>query len=379
MKKRFNEVIGKCLFIGSFLLAVQACKEEELVFPPQSEQEVVVSEKRPTARPSSLTYVSAFNQNIEIYFPKLSDRVTKATITYKDGTEKKLELTKFEEPVIIHLSEYKPYDFAIQYFTNEGTSSKVTTTVLMPLPYEVKYKLDNIQTEPIEGGVKFTLPKTLDRSLKYTINYTVEGEQRIKTVDGPAVESIAIDKLFDETKPISFKLTIVDTELKVEASKVIEQAPGAQAMVGDEAEFTDRSNWIATVSDSQIDDGGGAEALIDNDIMSFWHSQYDDPSIPFPHWFKIDFGKARFISKIGMIRRSGANNGFIQYDLETSLDGITFTKVASNLSFDPTNSNWQYYTLPKVTRGRYVRVTMTKPKDAGDDFTHLGEFKAFGY
>lgn len=373
MKKRFKVVIGKCLLIGSILLAVQACKEEELIFPPQLEQEAVVSEKRPTARPSSLTYVSAFNQNVEIYFPKLSDRVTKATITYMDGTEKKLELTKFEEPVIIHLSEYKPYDFAIQYFTKEGTSSKVTTTVLMPLPSEVKYKLDNLQTEPIDGGVKFTFPKTLDRSLKYTITYTVEGEQRTKNVEGPAVESIAIDKLFDETKPISFKLTIVDAELKIEESKVIAQVPGPLP------EFTDRSNWIATVSDSQIGDGGGAEALIDNDITSFWHSQYDDPSIPFPHWFKIDFGKERFISKIGMIRRSGANNGFIQYDLETSLDGINFTKVASNLSFDPTNSDWQYYKLPSVTKGRYVRVTMTKPKDAGDDFTHLGEFKAFGY
>ncbi|WP_394676978.1 discoidin domain-containing protein [uncultured Sphingobacterium sp.] len=372
MKKKFKVVIGKCLLVGSVLLAVQACKEEELVFPSQSEQEVVVSEKRPTARPSSLTYIFAFNQNVEIYFPQLSDRVTKATITYTDGTEKKLELTKFEEPVIIHLSEYKSYDFAIQYFTKDGTSSKVTTTVLKPLPYEVKYKLDNIQSEPIDGGVKFTFPKTLDRSLKYTITYTVEGEQRTKNVEGAAVESITIDKLLDETKPISFKLTIADAELKVEASKVIEQAPGALA------EFTDRSNWIATVSDSQIDDGGGAQALIDNDITSFWHSQYD-PSVPFPHWFKIDFGKARFISKIGMIRRSGASNGFIQYDLETSLDGITFTKVASNLSFDPTNSNWQYYILPKITNGRYIRVTMTKPKDAGDDFTHLGEFKAFGY
>lgn len=377
MKRKFKSVIGTGLLLSGLFMALQSCKEEELVFPPQPEQEVVVGEKRPTARPTSLTYVAAFNQNIEIYFPKLSDRVTKAIITYTDGTEKKLEITKFDDPVIIHLSEYKFYDFAIQYFTSEGTSSKVMETKLKPLPYEVEYKLTGIQAEPVDGGVKFTFPKTLARSLKYTIAYNVDGENRVKTVEGTEVESIVIDKLFDETKTISFKLTIADAELKVEASRVVEQTPGI-LVVGDEAEFTDKSKWGVIASDTQLNDGAGVAGLIDNDIKTYWHSQWD-PSIPFPHWFTIDFGKGRLLSKIGMIRRFGADNGFVQYDLEISLDGTTFTKVATNLSFDPTNSNWQYYTLPKISRARYVRVTMTKPKDADAEFTHLGEFSAFGY
>lgn len=442
-------------------MALQGCKEEELVFPPQPEQEVVVGERRPTARPTSLTYVAAFNQNMEIYFPKLSDRVTKAIITYTDGTEKKREITKFDDPVIIHLSEYKFYDFAIQYFTSEGTSSKVTATKLKPLPYEVDYKLSGLQTEQVEGGVKFTFPKSLNRLLKYAIAYKVDGKDMVKTAEGGEVESIVIDKLYDETKPILFHIAIVDDELKLAAKIEREVTPGALpykaviptflynmtspteaavswtnagaepikvkieytqnglnksaevvdhvansghiafatdgkpleinvTVTGKEGvstsfkgmlepkEFTDKPSWKATVSDAQDGDGAGAAGLIDNSIDTYWHSQWG-PAIPFPHWFNIDFGKERLLSKIGMIRAKGRSNGFVQYNLETSLDGTNYTTVATGLSFDPTNSNWQDYILPNTVKARYVRVTMTKPKNAADAFTHLGEFRAFGY
>lgn len=117
------------------MLAIHGCKEEELVFPKNANTEIEVSENRPTARPTNLTYVSAFNQTIEIHWPELSDRVVKAQIKYTDdGAEKVLDITKFDDPVIINLKEVKNYEFALQYFTADGTPSKVTKTELSPRP-----------------------------------------------------------------------------------------------------------------------------------------------------------------------------------------------------------------------------------------------------
>ena len=458
MKMKRIMKVNTLLLLGGLFLTVQGCKEEELVFPPSEGADVEVTEKRPTARPNNLTLVSAFNQKIEIHWPKLSDRVNKAVVSYTEGTEKKsLELTKFDEPTIITLNEWKQYPFELQYFTVDGTSSKKTIVNLTPRPLEVVYKLDNMLTDQVDGGVAFIFPKTLDRTMDYKITYQQDGIPREKVVSGTAVDTVIIDKLYDDTQVFDFTIAIADTELNKKSSKVIKMSPGilpyktlvpsflfnatnattgsvtwnntinekvtvkvdylsngmaksAQitndlaagalsfeignnttdlkvTLTGREgaattfvplSEFTDKANWKAKVSDEQPADGGGPAALIDNNIVTYWHSQYS-PAILFPHWFVIDFGKQRPLAKIGMIRRSGATNGFTVFNIEVSLDGTNYTAVANGLTFDPTKAEWQDYLFQKVVDARYVRVTMTKPKNEGDAFTHLGEFRAFGY
>ncbi|AIM35717.1 hypothetical protein KO02_02760 [Sphingobacterium sp. ML3W] len=456
MKRKLK--LSRFFFLGTLLLALNACKEEEIVFPKIINTEVEVSEKRPTAKPSNLTFVSAFNQSIEIYWPALSDRVAKALLTYNEGNAvKNIEIQNFNEPLVLLLNEMKPYSFDLKYFTTDGTESKITTVKATPKPFEVDYKLDNILTDMVDGGVEFVFPKTLDRTLEYKIAYQKDGVSKENVLSGAAVDTVIIDKLYDETKVIDFSISIVDAELKKTATKVIQMAPGIlpfktlipsflfnttsattgavtwdntinekitvkvdylsngmakSAQVSSDAvsgllsfeignnttdlkvtltgkegistvfvplsEYTDKASWKITISDEQSGDGGGAAALIDNDINTFWHSDYGTP-IPFPHWFIIDFGKERSLSKIGLIKRHNASNGFIAYNIEVSLDGTNFTTVANALAFDPTNGEWQDYLFSKVVEARYVRITMTKPKNDGDNFTHLGEFRAFGY
>jgi hypothetical protein len=458
MKMKRIMKVNMLILLGGLFLTVQGCKEEELVFPPSVGTDVEVTEKRPTARPNNLTLVSAFNQKIEIHWPMLSDRVNKAVVSYAEGTEKKvLEVTKFDQATIITLNEWKQYPFELQYFTVDGTSSKKTVVNLTPRPFEVIYKLDHIQTDQIDGGVAFIFPKTLERKLDYKITYQKDGVSKEKVVSGAAIDTVIIDKLYDETQVFDFTIAVADAELNKRSSKVVKMSPGilpyktlvpsflfnatnattgsvtwkntinekvtvrvdylsngmnksAQitndlaagalsfeignnttdlkvTLTGKEgasttfvplSEFADKSNWKAKVSDEQPGDGGGPAALIDNNITTFWHSQYS-PAILFPHWFIIDFGKQRPLAKIGMIRRSGATNGFTVFNVEVSLDGTNYTAVANGLTFDPTKAEWQDYLFQKVFEARYVRVTITKPKNEGDAFTHLGEFRAFGY
>ena len=49
----------------------------------------------------------------------------------------------------------------------------------------------------------------------------------------------------------------------------------------------DPLRWSATCSDVQDGDGGGVDAIFDNDQTNYWHSNYSDPA-PLPHWITID-------------------------------------------------------------------------------------------
>ncbi|UIR55378.1 discoidin domain-containing protein [Sphingobacterium sp. SRCM116780] len=219
--------INQFVLFGGMLLALNACKEEELVFPKNVNQEIEITEKRPTAKPANLTFVSDFNQTIEIYWPELSERVTKAVITYKEGTEvKKIEVTKFDEATILHLDEMKEYDFDLQYFTSEGTSSKTTSVKLSPRPFEADYKILNLNAQPIAGGVSFIFPKTSTREIPGTITYSFNGKSYEKEIKGNIADTVNVVGLTDETQEIAFAITLNDAKWTREAKGTKQLAPG---------------------------------------------------------------------------------------------------------------------------------------------------------
>lgn len=227
MKRNFKMSWTFNVILGAFLLSMGSCKEEELVFPPQGDQETIVTETRPTAKPTNLTYVSTFNQNIEVHWPALSDRVVKAQIRYRDGNaDKVVDVTKFNEPTIIHLSELKNYDFSLQYFTSDGTGSKVTKTILLPRAYEVDYKMENVSVQSIPGGVTFIFPNTSQRELPGKLSYAIAGKSFEVDLKGNTQDTVTVSNLTDETKKIDFSLKFQDDQWKRTATAQSQTAPG---------------------------------------------------------------------------------------------------------------------------------------------------------
>ncbi|MGJ1364884.1 histidinol-phosphate aminotransferase, partial [Sphingobacterium spiritivorum] len=72
------------ILVISGLLLFTSCKQDELIFPDVVQTEETVTTTRPTARPNNLTLFSNYNQQIEIFWPAVSDRVKKATVTYQE-------------------------------------------------------------------------------------------------------------------------------------------------------------------------------------------------------------------------------------------------------------------------------------------------------
>ncbi|QIH31707.1 discoidin domain-containing protein [Sphingobacterium sp. DR205] len=233
MKRNFKMSWAFNVILGAFLLSMGSCKEEELIFPKQGDQETIVTETRPTARPTNLTFVSAFNQKLEIHWPALSDRVVKAEIRYTEGAEEKvITVSKFDEPTIITLKDYKDYTVTVQYFTSDGTASKLSKVSLKPGPYEAAYKLTGLTLEPVPGGIKFVFPKTSDRAIATKISYVLDGKEVVRTFDSNKESEVVISNLTDETKEVAFKILTMDEELKVAVVDERKQAPGVLAYKG---------------------------------------------------------------------------------------------------------------------------------------------------
>lgn len=68
----------------------------------------------------------------------------------------------------------------------------------------------------------------------------------------------------------------------------------------------DRSTWkVLAVSDETASSGGGKDALLDGNLDSYWHSQWEGSEAPLPHWAIIDMQSVKNISKIDVFRRKG--------------------------------------------------------------------------
>lgn len=62
---------------------------------------------------------------------------------------------------------------------------------------------------------------------------------------------------------------------------------------------------VLSVSDVSTSEGGGMDALIDDDLSTYWQSAYEGGDAPLPHWAVIDMQTPKMISRVELYRRSG--------------------------------------------------------------------------
>lgn len=158
---------------------------------------------------------------------------------------------------------------------------------------------------------------------------------------------------------------------------------GAQTVVFT-AEVTkrthDKMEWVASASSEEPAEGDGngvAAAAIDGDAISFWHSQWEGASPPFPHWVEVDLGEELYLSEIGLTRRQNNSNGFKTFDIEGTRDGSTWVTLLKDGQMEQDPLEMQVFELDAQFASK-IRVVM---KDNFNDqpSTHLGEIDLMGY
>jgi len=216
------------LLLILMIFSIASCKEEALIFPPMQQGEVVVTQTRPTARPSNLTVIAAFNKQIEIYWPQISDRVSRAMITYQEaGQRKSLRVDTFDVETVSPGEVIATYSFDVVYYTEDNTASKVTSFRVQSRPFESDFKVQQMIVSEIEGGVRFVFPDTeTDKEFIYTIGYSLDGERHAVESSGRGGATVEVNGLLDETVAVDFTIQIVDNELGRVGSAMKSSKPG---------------------------------------------------------------------------------------------------------------------------------------------------------
>ena len=140
----------------------------------------------------------------------------------------------------------------------------------------------------------------------------------------------------------------------------------------------DRSAWtVVDVSDERVDDGGGRNTVLDNNLGSYWHSQWG-PDVDVPHWIIIDMKTAKNIVKFDMYRRPGnTDTKTVECYLGNSDDADgAWTKIGEGEYPNGAKDLIEIIPTDIVTKGRYLKLVL--PNSYRGPYTNIAEVYPYG-
>ena len=139
----------------------------------------------------------------------------------------------------------------------------------------------------------------------------------------------------------------------------------------------DKSAWTATADSAETTyENGAAANAIDGNAGTIWHTSYATGIDPLPHTLTIDLGSEQRVGVLRHVsRQDGGVNGRIStYEVRTSLDGESWTTVASG-TFNGTSAPDLVDLEP--TTARFVQLRATGSVN-GAGYASVAEIDLFG-
>lgn len=128
-------------------------------------------------------------------------------------------------------------------------------------------------------------------------------------------------------------------------------------------EDLDKTGWTIQGFDSEEATGEGpnngrAVFILDNNVSTIWHTQWDGGTPPLPHWVSVDMQSAKLISGLSFVNRQGASNGIPKnIKVQVSTDGTTWTDAGNYVLVQGNAKQFIYFPTPMSAR--YFKVTAT--------------------
>lgn len=150
--------------------------------------------------------------------------------------------------------------------------------------------------------------------------------------------------------------------------------------VKDLSKKIDMAQWEVVNFSSQQESGEGeagghASHAIDDNLSTFWHTQYSPAQPVFPHYMTVDMHETNAIKAISVARRGNNASFASKMRLEVSLDGENW-----NLSgeFFPINTidGLQWFSLNSIVTGRYFKLTALSSATSAT-YTCISEINLF--
>jgi len=145
-------------------------------------------------------------------------------------------------------------------------------------------------------------------------------------------------------------------------------------------EATIPTSAMTATADSQNLTSGAAEGpvgnVLDGDLTTIWHTEYDPATTDYPHWVELSLDKSYTVSGVGyQDRQSGGPNGRVKdYQIFVSDDGDSWTKVAGGSFVD--QPAMQSVPFAPVS-AKYVKFQFDNALN-GQPFAAAAELRVFG-
>lgn len=188
------------------------------------------------------------------------------------------------------------------------------------------------------------------------------------------VNSIKIENVLPTTQ-----LSLVTYVQEAGSGKIYVTSP-IQVAVSGLLEKVNMAQWQVVDFSSQQESGegaGGGHAShgIDDDLTTFWHTQYSPAQPLFPHHLTVDMNEPMAMKAIAVARRNGNDNFPAKMKLEVSTDGVNW-QLAGEFSPNNTVDGLQRFSLDAVVTGRYFRLTALSSATSST-FTCISEINLF--
>lgn len=246
-------------------------------------------------------------------------------------------------------------DITVNFFVNTAVIDSFNTanaTDYQPLP-EYAYRLGATEAIIKQGEFGTNAQK---------IGFITKGDQ-------------AMDPFVNYILPVSIR----SEQVKInEALRTTFFIVSTQPNLADYPPFN-KTNWeILGISSEEANgegpNNGRAIFAIDDNVESFWHSQWQGASPGPPHYLVIDMGEEKELHGIITKARLGGNAGKPNLvAIETSTDNLSWNEAGTISLAD--NSNEQKNFLTSFPNARYLKFIIQSSHNA--TYSHIAEIGAF--
>jgi F5/8 type C domain len=132
------------------------------------------------------------------------------------------------------------------------------------------------------------------------------------------------------------------------------------------------AEWNVTASSAEtVREDNKPENAIDGNPATLWHTTWGLTLAP--HYYRIELPRPAMISGLRYLpRQDGGTNGIVTgYEVETSMDGATWTSVAEGAW--PNDATWKRAILP-LTEALHVRLWGSDPRMAAAEIELEGSY-----
>ncbi|MFT4094431.1 MAG: M60 family metallopeptidase [Niabella sp.] len=269
----------------------------------------------------------------------------------------------------------------------DGSDSKIDNAFSRLTPFVqifdyIKPNMDGINNSSNDGwGFMTELYKQSRRAVRPNVsdltkhdfvykllcNYTQYDWEPFFTAWGISISDAATTAMSDLYTPISYKAWTYNPLTRTG---------------GDEATaFYDPSSWSIADYSSQETVGEGstngyAARIIDNDISTYWHSQWYGTTATPPHYITINLGRKLSFSGFKFANRQSKTRTIKNLYIDISNDNSTWTTLSDSPFSIPNDITYRSYSLSSSVSAKYVRLRIPATSDVwdGTNYAAIAEF-----